>query len=131
MPDTSAIQLADLARPVSSRPLHALETLCDAQGEAPLAVLQWAAWQPGQRPQGLQIAEFFAANVASEAAPPGSGPYLSAARVGAWRALVAAHRKANDEHVKLYGAREPGRRAHAGTFQCMLMPWRGSRSGSS
>lgn len=73
-------------------------------------MLQWAAWQPGERPQGLQIAEFFAANVAPEAAPPGSGPYLSAARVGAWGALVAAHRKANDEHVKLYGAHVTARR---------------------
>ena len=89
---------------VSFHCLFGAQETCTAQGEAPLAVLQWAAWQPGQRPQGLQIAEFFAANVAPEAAPPDSGPYLSAARVGAWGVLVAAHRKANDEHVKLYGA---------------------------
>ncbi|KAK9820642.1 hypothetical protein WJX81_004134 [Elliptochloris bilobata] len=76
----------------------------EEQGEAPLAVLQWAAWQAGQRPQGLQIAEFFAANVAPESAPPGTGPYLFAACVAAWGAVAAAHRKANDEHVKLYEA---------------------------
>lgn len=71
---------------------------------APLALLQWTAWQRGQKPEGLQIAEFFATNVAADAAPPASGPYLRTARVAAWGALVAAHRKANDEHVKLYGA---------------------------
>jgi len=76
-----------------------------AQDASPLAVLEWAAWERGRPPAGLQIAEFFATRTVPEAAPPGAGPCLTLARVPAWGALVAAHRKANDEHVKLYGAR--------------------------
>ena len=74
------------------------------QSVAPLSVLQWAAWKRGQKPEDLQIVEFFASNVAPDAAPPASGPYLHTARVAAWGAIAAAHRKANDEHVKLFGA---------------------------
>ena len=76
------------------------------QDIAPLAVVQWAAWdvQAGADPEGLQLIEFLAPGMNPHAAAPDSGPYTRTVRVPFWGAMVVAHSKASDEHIRLYGA---------------------------
>lgn len=70
-----------------------------------MALVQWAEWDPqsGEGPQGIRLVEFPPLNIVPEAGPSASGPYLHATRVPGWNAIIAAHSKAVDEHVKLYG----------------------------
>lgn len=76
------------------------------QDVAPLALVRWSKWdlQAGEEPDGLQLVEFLAPPVNEHAAAPGSGSYSHIARIPAWGAVVVAHSKASDDHVRLYGA---------------------------
>jgi hypothetical protein len=76
------------------------------QDIAPLAVVQWAAWdvQAGADPEKLQLTEFIAPGINPHAAAWNSGPYSRTILVPAWGAIVVAHRKASDDHIRLYGA---------------------------
>ncbi len=76
------------------------------QDIAPLAVMQWSTWdiEAGADPEELQLVEFIAPAVNADASAEGSGPYTHVACVPAWGAAVVAHRKASDDHIRLYGA---------------------------
>ncbi len=52
---------------------------------------------------GLRLVEYFAAEVDRQAAASGSGPYLRTAYLAPFCAIVAAHRKSNDEHIRVTG----------------------------
>ncbi|KAK9815356.1 hypothetical protein WJX72_002240 [[Myrmecia] bisecta] len=87
------------------------ELLEDGQEEgdqAPLALLEWTRWDATSKaaPEGLQLASFFPQPVVPEAAA--SGPYLHAVYLPAWGVVLAAHRKANDEHIRLLEVGNPG-----------------------
>ena len=90
--------------------------LCLPQSIAPMVVLQWDAWAPGGAPAGLKTVDFFAPTIEPDAgAPEGacSAVGLHATTVGPWGLTVAAHGKANDDHVRLVGACTLGPRAGA------------------
>lgn len=72
-----------------------------------MLLLQWADWDAqhaDEAPQELQLAEFYAANMKAHVALARPGPCLQVTGVPAWGAVLAAHAKANDDHVQLYGA---------------------------
>ena len=73
---------------------------------APQQVLSWDSWDTAagqQQPVGLRLVEYFAAEVDGQAAASGSGPYLRTAHMAPFCAVVAAHRKSNDEHIRITG----------------------------
>ena len=71
---------------------------------APQLVMCWDSWNAGQeQPQGLKLLEFFGADVELDAAAPASGPYLRTAYIFPFNSIIAAHRKANDEHIRVTG----------------------------
>ncbi|KAK9903379.1 hypothetical protein WJX75_004370 [Coccomyxa subellipsoidea] len=84
--------------------VHPVEALEDEMDIAPLAVVQWAAWdvQAGADPEKLQLTEFIAPGINPHAAAWNSGPYSRTILVPAWGAIVVAHRKASDNHIRLY-----------------------------
>lgn len=69
-------------------------------------MVQWASWdvQAGADPEKLQLIEFIAPGINPHAAAWDSGPYSRTILVPAWGAIVVAHRKASDDHIRLYGA---------------------------
>lgn len=74
----------------------------------PLSVVQWSSWEvaSGAEPSDLVQLEFWPlTNV--EPAPAAEGPMINVAGVAAWRALVVAHRYANDEHIRVMRASHP------------------------
>ncbi|BDA49876.1 probable nuclear pore complex protein NUP98B at C-terminar half [Coccomyxa sp. Obi] len=84
--------------------LHPVEDLTAEMDIAPLAVMQWSAWdvEAGADPEELQLAEFIAPAVNADSTAENSGPYTHVTRVPAWGAAVVAHRKASDDHIRLY-----------------------------
>ena len=73
---------------------------------APQQVLCWDSWDMAagqQQPVGLRLVEYFAAAVDGTAAASGAGPYLRTTYMAPFRAVVAAHRKSNDEHIRVTG----------------------------
>ncbi len=85
-----------------------ISTVADpAQADsAPQQVLCWDSWDTAagqQQPVGLRLSEYFAAEVDGQAAASGSGPYLRTTYMAPFRAVIAAHRKSNDEHIRVTG----------------------------
>ena len=76
------------------------------QDIAPLALVRWAAWDvhAGADPEELQLTEFIPPPINPDAAARDSGPYARIALVPAWGAIVVAHSKASDDHIRLFGA---------------------------
>lgn len=79
----------------------------DEEGsDAYVMQLSLGGWDPaagGELP-GAQLSSFVPAMVEETCADVLSGPYLHHAAVPQWGAVIAAHRKANDEHVMLVQA---------------------------
>ncbi len=72
---------------------------------APQLVLCWDNWAADQsQPEGLKLVEFFGADVDLDAVLPGGGPYLRTVYITPFRAIISAHRKANDEHIRVTGS---------------------------
>jgi hypothetical protein len=86
---------------------------------APVHVLRWGRWDVGSggAPQDVVAVEFFAAGTDPEAlgasAATAGGPCLRLARVAPLHAVIYAHGKANDDHVKVIGGPWVGREALA------------------
>ena len=76
------------------------------QDVAPVTLLQWAGWTEAVsgEPVDLRLAEFFPAIVNPSAAVAEISQRLHVTGVTAWGAIVAARGKANDDHIKLFGA---------------------------
>ena len=68
--------------------------------------MRWAAWDvhAGADPEELQLTEFIPPPINPDAAARDSGPYARIALVPAWGAIVVAHSKASDDHIRLFGA---------------------------
>ena len=56
---------------------------------------------------GLELAEYFGADIDPHVTAPGGGPYLRTASIAPFRAIIAAHRKSNDEHIRVTGLSRP------------------------
>lgn len=74
---------------------------------APQRVLQWSSWETGgQTPRGLQLVDFYPVTTIREAPQWGRTAAVHVQPLEAFQAAVSAHRKANDDHIRVTGARD-------------------------
>ena len=81
---------------------------------APQQAVSWESWDTAaeqQQPEGLHLVEYFGADLDEHVMAPGGGPLLRTAYIAPLCAVIAAHRKSNDEHIRVTGfPRPPGSR---------------------
>jgi len=81
-----------------------MEDSDEEEGGAPIMLLRWEeGWTNFKL---VQILAYPTAEV--DAAPQLAGPYLHSSWLPSWKILLAAHRKSNDQHMKLIGVSDSG-----------------------
>ena len=72
------------------------------QCDTPVCIMSWTSWQPetDQDPQDLNLVQI--TNVMADPDQQPGGHYHQSL-IGAWQVAVAAHGKASDNHIIVFG----------------------------